>query len=193
MALVSYALVSLEDVKEALGITDNTKDSILTNYINRATDAIEKYCSRRFAFDTYTNQEYDGTGTNRINLKNYPIISLTSLEERTSGFSNTSWETIDADFYKDLDNEGQVYFTGGFTRGVRNYRVTYSAGYTTIPNDLQQACITLVSFFDNQTRSSGMKSETLGEYSYTKEDDINATIKNLGLDEILNFYRNPVV
>lgn len=194
MTLVSYALTTLADVKEALGITDNTQDSLLTNLINRATDIIEKYCDgRRFASTDYTNEEYDGDGSHFLTLKNFPVSALTSVQRMTGDFTTPSWDTLDSSMYKYLDEEGQIYYTGGFSSGIRNYRASYTAGYTTIPNDLAQACITLVSYLKNQTKSVGMKSETLGEYSYTKDDDITASIKNLGLDEILEAYRTPKV
>jgi len=193
MPLVSYYLVNLADMKEALGITDNSQDSLLTNLINRATDIIEKYCNgRRFASTIYTNEEYDGKGSDYLNLKHYPVITLTSIDGRSGDFSSPSWSALDDAFYKSIDNAGQIYYSGGFTRGVRNYRVNYTAGFATIPNDLQQACITLVAFLKNQTKATGMKSETLGRYSYTKSDD-EKDIKELGLDAVLDYYRTPVI
>lgn len=193
MPLHSYALTTLANVKEALGITGNTEDALLTNLINRATDIIERYCNRRFAETTYTNEEVNGMGSYILNLKHYPITSLTAVERRTGDFASPNWDALENDMYKMLDDEGQIYYAGGFTEGVRNYRVSYVAGYSTIPTDLEQACIMLISYIKNQTKTSGMKSETLGEYSYTKDDDLNATIKNLGLDEVLDMYRVPVL
>ena len=194
MPILIYALVSLADVKEALGILDNSQDSYLTNLINRATDIIEKYCNgRRFKETTYTNETYDGNGSQFLNLKHYPISAITSLQWRSGDFSSNNWDSIDSSMYTYLDIEGEIYYTGVFSRGIRNYRVSYTAGYSTIPNDLQQACITLISYLKNQTKTSGMKSESLGEYSYTKDDDVQATISKLGLDEILNAYRIPAL
>jgi len=195
MSLVSYALISLADLKEALSITGTSDDALLTNIINRATDIIERYCNgRRFASTTYTNEEYDGTGTNYINLKHYPITSLTAYEKNTGSLGNPNWEALESDYITYLGDEGQVYYElGPFERGVKNYRFSYVAGYSTIPNDLQQACITLCSYLKNVTKGTGLRSESLGEYSYTKEEDVNATIKNLGLDEILDVYKTPVI
>jgi len=197
MTLVAYALVNLADTKETLGITDNIQDSLLTNLINRATDIIERYCNgRRFASTVYTNEEYDGKGSDYLNVKHYPITTLTSIDGRSGDFSNPNWSSLDDALYKLIDDgtsgPGQIYYSGRFIKGVRNYRVSYTAGFATIPNDLQQACITLIAFLKNQTKSTGMKSETLGRYSYTKSDE-EKDIKELGLDAVLDYYRTPVI
>jgi len=197
MALVDYALVSLDDAKEVLSITGDAEDDKIINLINRATDIIETYCNgRRFASTTHTNEIYDGTGDYYLPLEHYPVTTLTSVERRTGDFDTPAWEALESAFY-DLDDDGErgpgmVYHSGGFMEGARNYRITYTAGYTTIPNDLQQACFKLIAFLYTQTKATGMKSETLGEYSYTKADN-ESTLKELGLDEVLDAYRTPVV
>jgi hypothetical protein len=196
MPLHAYALATLAEVKEALSETTTDNDALYTNLINRATDIIEKYCnSRRFLTTSYRNEIYDGTGTCYLNLRHYPITAITSLEKRTGDFASPSWDAIDTAFYTYTDDTthgpGQVYYSGGFALGALNYRVTYDAGYATIPTDLTQACIALVTYLKTMTRSPGLKSETLAEYSYTKED-VGNMIKDLGLDLILDFYRTPV-
>jgi hypothetical protein len=194
MPLLSYALVTLGDLKDALEITDGSQDTYLTSLINRATNIIEKYCNgRRFKETVYSNEEYNGIGGNFLNIKHYPIISITNIEKRTGDFASPNWDSLDSSFYKMLDTEGQIYYTLGFNAGIRNYRINYSAGYTDIPEDLQQACITLISYLKNQEKTAGMQSETMGELSYIKTDDEKATIKNLGLDEVLDYYRTPLV
>ena len=35
---------------------------------------------------------------------------------------------------------GEIVSPVGFGRGYQNYRVVYTAGYSTIPNPIQQAC-----------------------------------------------------
>ena len=83
--LETYALIALDDVKESMGISDASKDNILTRYINYATDLIEKYCNnRRFKETTYTDEEVNGSGTRYLNLEHFPVTSITKLEYRTS-------------------------------------------------------------------------------------------------------------
>ncbi|MFW9872371.1 MAG: hypothetical protein ACFFG0_04655 [Candidatus Thorarchaeota archaeon] len=79
--LVSYALMALNDLKLRIGIStsDTTYDTVLTNIINGTTAIIETACNRRFASTSYTNEKYDGDGTNLLFLKNYPVTVLTRL------------------------------------------------------------------------------------------------------------------
>lgn len=197
MPLVSYALTSLDNLKEVLGITDNAQDSLLTNIINRSTDTIESYCNnRRFALTVYANEEYDGTGTQLINARHYPITAMTAYERNDGSVGTTDWNSLQNDFIKyveDGDGPGQFFYEQGFVRGTKNYRFSYTAGYATIPYDLEEACLELSVWFYKQRQSMGMKSETLGEYSYTKESFTGNPIENLGLDIILEKYRTPVV
>ena len=87
-SLNSWALTTLADVKESLGIDSGTTtgDNLIIRKINQATDMIESYCgknnSQHFASTVYTNEEYDGTGTDQLILKNRPVITFTTLQQR---------------------------------------------------------------------------------------------------------------
>jgi len=197
MALESYALITLDNLKEVLGITDNTQNSLLTNIINRATDIIESYCgNRRFASTTYTNQEYDGTGTCFINARHYPITAMTAYEKNQGSAGTADWSTLQNDYIKYIDDghgPGQFYYQMGFVRGVRNYRFSYTAGYTTIPHDLEEACLEICVWIYKDRQNKGMQSESLGEYSYTKQLLKGNVIEDLGVDLVLEKYRTPVI
>jgi len=80
-------------------------------------------------------------------------------------------------------NPGILYYYGGFNAGHQNVFVWYTAGYTTIPYALEQACLELVKFkYDQSKRDPGMKSEKIGGvYSYTLAD-----LKNALPDELLS-------
>jgi len=67
-------------------------------------------------------------------------------------------------------NYGVLYCPGGWTRGME-YFVDYTAGYATTPIDLEDICIRLVVNRYNQSKKDGsIKSESLGDYSYTMAD-----------------------
>ncbi len=197
MALVAYALTTLANLKEVLGITDGESDVLLTNIINRATDIIESYCNdRRFKSTIYANEEYDGTGTKYINATHFPITAVTSYQENNGTPGTPDWDSLQSDYVKYIDSgdgPGQFFYAYGFVDGARNFRFSYTAGYATIPYDLEEACLQLCSWIYKDRQSKGMKSETLGEYSYTKETFTGNVIENLGLDLILEKYRVPTV
>jgi len=189
----SYALTTLDNLKEVLGIVSDDDDSLLTNIINRSTDIIESYCDRRFKETTYADEEYDGLGTSFLNLKNYPITALTAYDRNMGNVGDTDWDSLQDEFIKHLENEGQIYYQAGFVKGVKNYRFSYTAGYATIPSDLEEACLELCSYIFNDKKNKGMQSESLAEYSYTKVARTGNVIESLGLDLILDAYRVPVI
>lgn len=195
--IYSYALCSLSDVKETLGITSSTYDNLLIRKINQATDMIERYCGgRRFAETTYTEEGYDGSGIQSIILKQRPITSFTSLEVR-NGIENTdSWDAIDSELYF-VDNPSatiDLLFTA--RRYPKHYRVTYDAGYTTIPADLQEACVTLAAhLYENSATGSGVKKKKEGqreiEYFDSSSGNGNSNIfQQLQIDDVLDTYSN---
>jgi len=67
-------------------------------------------------------------------------------------------------------NYGVLYCPGGWTRG-QEYFIDYTAGYATMPIDLEDICIRLVVNRYNQSKqSTAYKSENLGDYGYTLAD-----------------------
>lgn len=195
----NLAVVSLSEVKEALQESSNTYDAELNGFINRASAIIENYCQRKFISQVYTNEEYGGDGTYRLNLRNFPVTTLSSLQWNTSSdFANPDWETIDTSDY-DLERVNQrdagiIFLASGFVKGINNYRVTYTAGYALadMPHDIRAAAIELVAYsFRKRKATPGMRSETLGKYSYTAEPVTgHGIIKLLGLEELLAPYRS---
>ena len=203
MDLVTYALVTLDNCKTFLGINDSQKDEVLKYLINQATDYIETYTGRRFTSTVYNNEEMDGTGRNTISLKHFPIISFTSLQRNRANNNTDDWETISSEDYwvdndtgiitktsgfADIDDETDSGLTQGsmFECGKNKYRSTYSAGYATIPYDIQYACMSFVSEALNRRKAMGVKQESLGDHSITFE---SVTQKNDEIKNILNKYK----
>lgn len=64
---------------------------------------------------------------------------------------------------------GELIVPGGFTRGRQNYRVLYTAGYSSVPEPIQQAIAELASVvYRGRNINGNLQSESLGQYSYTK-------------------------
>ena len=69
-------------------------------------------------------------------------------------------------------SEGILERTAGrWARGSRNITVDYTAGFTTIPDDIEAACIEIATLlYSSGERDPAMKSEKLGDYAYTMAD-----------------------
>lgn len=194
--LLSYALCTVADVKELLGIasSDSTKNNLIIRKINQSTEIIEGYCRRRFKETTYTNEIYDGTGTDQLGLLNYPISSVEAI---TVGMRDT---TLNEDDFNTVDSElFFIDYTGGLLNGVGSfyggwgqYRVTYTAGYATIPDDLAEACATLAAYFvANDPSMSAFvtrKKEGSREISYSDTASRGNLYEQLGIQITLDRY-----
>jgi hypothetical protein len=97
---------------------------------------------------------------------------------------------VDATNYNVI-TRGKIALIGGvFLKGVADtdsIKVTYSAGYSTVPYDLQQAVKELVAYwYGRETgRRVGVRSNTAGDTSISYESDVPQAVAT-----IFNRYRN---
>ena len=196
-SLLSYALTTLSDVKESLGIasSDTTKDNLIIRKINQATKAIENYCGRRFAATVYTQIEYSATQIDELVLRQRPVVSFTSLEIRDSGLNYDNWETVDSHLYFVDDSAGILKLMFNASGRWNRYRVTYIGGYTTIPEDLAEACASLACYYvqnaDGSDVGVAVKKEGQRELRYANGSiNFDTISENLGINETLNTYAN---
>jgi uncharacterized phiE125 gp8 family phage protein len=149
MPLGSNALTTLEAVKSYLKIdsSQTVDDSRLEDLINACSSAIENYCERKLKEQTFTDDEYDGNGSRYILLRAYPVKSIASV--------SINGTLLDVSQYKVRKNDGTLIRTGTTTqfigydyyqrgpvwpKGDINISVTYTAGLSEIPADLELAC-----------------------------------------------------
>lgn len=198
--LVSYALTTVADVKESLGIasSDTSWDNLIKRKINQATDMIEGYC--RLAYDhhfkqaTYTDEIYAGSGSNQVRLLMRPVTSITSFQRHDSPEFGASYSDVETNlYYKDL-NSGLINLLYTQNTDWGSYRVTYVAGFSTIPSDLAEACVILAAqLVENSESNSGVKRKREGqrEVEYFEAGaSTGSIIEQLGLDDVLDRYVN---
>lgn len=202
MALKSYALTTVQRLKDFLGLssTTSTQDDVLERIVNSATEYIENYLRFRVKETTYTQEEYDTDPTDTLILKQRPINSSETftLQRRNSAVNEDEWETVDSQYYHIDYNSGIIYGVSGFkfSRTRRGYRVTYTAGYDfdnsstflsdTEAGDLEWACwILCASAWNNRKGGGGIRSERIGDYSVTYAKSL---IENDEVKAILDKY-----
>lgn len=197
--LYAHALTSVADVKESLGIDsgNTTKDNLIKRKINQATDMIEAYCEldndHHFASTTYTNEEYVGTGVDQLVLKARPLITLSSLDYRNTTENISSWTTQDTEQYFTDEYSGVISGLFNFSNGYGGYRITYTAGFATIPADLAEACAILAGYLVENASSGGaaVKSKQEGQRKIEYFDpgqNIDSLFDQLGIDNMIERY-----
>lgn len=203
--LQTYALTTVADVKELLGISsgDSSKNNLIIRKINQSTAMIETWCNlprdHHFAETAYTQEEYNGSNSRNLILRMNPVNSgeTFTLERRNTTLNESSWETIDTEFYHIDYKIGMIEAVFLFLPSPHLYRVTFTAGYSTIPDDLAEACaIISAHYVENATSGTNVASKSEGQrsISYFQPTEGQSLIQSLGIDDILSRYeRIPFV
>lgn len=143
-------LASLGDVKAYARIAAATDDALLTRLLDAVGGAAETYCGRSFAVQSYTDS-FRPAGQSAIFLRHGPVQSFTSL-------------MIDgaiADPSRYVRNGRVVSLLGGIF-GAGAVVASYTAGYPSVPADVQQAVIETVVLRYREMTRIGEASKAIG-------------------------------
>lgn len=196
MAVSAGALTSLARVKARLPNVAAGHDSLLEDLIDSCSAFVERVCRRRFLRTTYTNELYDGYDETQsrkttVLLRNYPVVSVSSVGERLTRLPSETWQTIAIDQYDvDLSN-GLLLFDGALSAGFRNIRVTYTAGYLidftqdtdpayhNLPADLTLATEKMVVREFHRRDHAGESSRGVGSDQIVWQADLDSDIQRI--------------
>lgn len=203
--LLSYALTDVASVKESLGIAsgDSSKNNLIIRKINQATLMIEGFCNlpynHHFKETTYTNEEYDGSGSNQVVLKMRPVTSISSFQYRNTTVNQDDWDDTDSEHYFNDLSSGVINLLSTQSRNFNAYRVTYTAGFATIPADLAEAAVMLAGYLvENSASGTAVKRKREGQreieyFQASSSGGNDSIIQQLGIDEMLSRYINYAV
>lgn len=200
----STLAMTLEYTNAASG----TVSALIDQLITEVDLAIGRYCGRTdeeldaqtFESATYT-ENYSGDGGRTLQLRQYPVTSITSIKYRDS---NGDLTTLDSTGYRVNERSGVVSKisddigwelglpdSANWVCGHNNYQVVYVAGFSTVPADLEGAAIDMVcEMFLNRRANARAASEGQGgrSISYLSPDDLArkhahrlAPYRNLGV------------
>jgi hypothetical protein len=173
-------LTTLANVKGWLGVTATTDDALLTRLISAASDYVQKWLNRTIAEQPYTETR-DGTGGYVMMFANYPVSAVSSLT--IDGVTIPAAGNAQGSGY--LFSANKLVLVGGyqFTRGLQNVVVSYTAGFATTPNEIEQATIELISLRYKERDRIGQISKAIGGETVTfsqkdLSDAIQTTLTN---------------
>jgi hypothetical protein len=117
-------------------------DPLLSRIISAVSLAFATYCDRTFASTSWTYQT-SGKGGVALMLPEYPVTTITSVS--IDGTTIPARQTVGGWGYVQsgpnkilIDGAG---YPASFTHGVANVSVAFTAGYSSVPYDLAQACL----------------------------------------------------
>lgn len=178
---MSRLLLGADDMKGILNkSTLQTQDeSLLDDHlIPGVSGAVEKYLNRKILSSEALTEYYNGDGSTTLQLKEWPIITVTSVHDKRN--NPTGWGaahydyalTENTDFIKNADTGQLIHVNGDWIKStVYYYKVIYTAGYTlaTIPPDLLLGIKTWIAILFQKTMSSlhGVNTHVLGDEAKT--------------------------
>jgi len=178
-------------------ISTNGTDAFAS--VSVSTDHLQLYrvSSTGAAFDTqlaFTSSNYDSSaeletaisatsGFSATSLINVPSTYLRKLEGRdlrtATAYLEAPTQSL-GNYQADLEH-GVLYGPG--IQAYRSILIDYTAGYATVPYDIEQACLMLAArFYRSGKRDPTLQSESLGGYSYSVrasgdfDDDLKSMI-----------------
>lgn len=194
MAVSAFSLVTLDEVKDHLGIplADASFDVTLERIIDRSSAWIDAYLSRLLISREWTEIQ-DGTRGNSLVLRNYPAWDISFFRSRSEDgtFDDPALDIPAAQYA--LEDSSVIRLIQGriLPRGTMNLKVVYQAGYRRadqtvtaaplLPLDIVMACVLMVEFYyqTKNDRSINVSSKSRSGQSVSLIHDTPAEVKNL--------------
>ena len=206
MALNANAIVTLAEAKLQLNITtsNTNEDTMLEAWINETSQEVEDYCQRKFVVQSVSSEYHNGDGSRFLYPKYFPVTQLSTETTPTSSDTlgalqyrdtpDSSWTNIETDtdhiFYGTDIPYIELYDTT-FPSGRRNIKISYKAGYSTVPADVKKVVLEKIQIRWN---TSGNGGNLLGYSNLNQSEpsgNISSTIISLEdkWNKILDRYR----
>jgi hypothetical protein len=131
-------LISLTQLKVHLGVQSSADDVLLAGLISQISRAICTYLNRPFVWPRDVVDVFDGNGRDRIQLRHWPVVAVTSasIDGRTVPQAATEMSAgwlIEAGDESPPGAMQKMMLRGGvFSRGWQNVSIAYRAGYQVV-------------------------------------------------------------
>jgi hypothetical protein len=179
-------LTTLDSLKAWLAIPSarTADDALLARLITAASAYIESWLGRRLGLAAYTETR-DGTGGQRLAFMNAPVQLVDAVMVDGVAIQPSSGAPQAGYLY---DDRFVTLIGRRFTRGESNVVLAYTAGFVSIPPEIEQACIELAALRYRERDHIGQSSKGLGGESVSfSQKDMSDDIKT-----ILGAYRRIV-
>ena len=180
-------LITLDDYKLLEGVNSTQYDEKFETLITSVSKLVRTYCNNEF--DAYATSpgvtdvfdiQWD---SHVVQLRHSPVISVTNVYERRAQSSdyeelfkdgtNNKYEwyldSVSDSIFRTLDS-GKYK---NWPQGVGSVKVTYLAGYTSIPDDLKLSIADLITYYH---KDEWKERQTIG--SATREGAGSSAIRN---------------
>ena len=145
------------------GSNDGTQERLFTDSTSLSAMATQ--------IDTYTSWAGATVSSDFDNHDTTELIPTGARETLNTSIDLLVPDQRLTDYDVNLD-AGTIHRASGWSEAWNNIYVNYTAGYAVIPDDLEQIAIEVTKeLFNKRKIQSGLKSEKIGNYSYTAFDN----------------------
>lgn len=139
-------MITLEDYKKYKKLTKTDNDEELTAIIGSVVAMIKSYCGHSFV-DYYTTPKVETFNTQQsqhaLILNEWHLKDVSLVEYRDS--YDEAYKTLaSSEYYADKAIDAIFRHSGYWPQGFAAVRVTYTAGYASVPEDVKIAGLDLV-------------------------------------------------
>lgn len=141
-------LITKAEYKSYVGINSPNEDILIDSLIPKVSQLIKNYCRRTFV-DYIDDPKVDQfNGGEVLYLKEYPVVSVSSVEYSVD-YGKTYVALAEYDDWVLNRAEDAIIPTSAsiFQILVNGYKVTYTAGYESVPEDLKLAVFDLITYY----------------------------------------------
>lgn len=192
------SLTSVSNVKSWAGISGDSDNTLIESLIAACDEHVKALLLGRVLESAEYVEKLDGTGFDFLTLSQRPVTEVAEVKIDADRGFGSGIEALASDEY-DLDADtGMLYRVAAtWPFGRRNIRVTYTAGYATVPADVTQAANEIVAEWyvrAKQLKSGQSQAEVASEnVGYESQTYVQQTsdwgIPDLAKSKLLKYAR----
>jgi hypothetical protein len=177
-------LISVAEYKTYSGISSTNQDAALTLVIPKVSELVKSICRRTFVdyIDDPKVEVARSCTNNRFLLQETPVVQVLSFEF-SENFGQTYTSLVEfQDYVVDEDAVEIIAYPYKDYQKVRAFRVTYNAGYDSVPEDLKMATMDLVQYYmrnDSAVHTTKAISPNTMQIEYVSSTNLPAHIKRV--------------
>lgn len=177
-------LITKAEYKAYAGINSTTHDATIDILIPKISELVKNICRRTFVdYVNDTKTEYHEGGSSFLVPEEYPVIAVSSLEY-SSDYGSTFSSLVEYTDYalSKATNSIKAISSTGFPGAINGYKLTYTAGYETLPEDLKLAILDLLTYYiknDSAIHSNKAPGTNTVQIEYVTTTNLPAHIKRV--------------
>jgi hypothetical protein len=197
-------MIPEDKVVAYLGIDPDDLDAVqvAVDYVDRLLTWVENQTGRHFREPKLHTERLSGDDTTALWIREMPVFLDGDYEEEPDLLVEKKeqqvWSEVEGADYDLIDfrpiGPHLLEHATRWKKGRRNYRITYMAGYESgeLPGDIEQLVLEMAGHKYRERGKEGLRSETIGGYSYSRADGGGEAQHWDGWNRIIQAWRHTV-